>query len=48
MFSDELLEKIFADEEVRLCPVGTQSTIIHAIERIFEEEGVVIDDTKHL
>lgn len=39
MFSDELLEKFFSDEEIRKCPVGTQSTIIHSIEKILEQEG---------
>ena len=38
MFTDEILEKILADEEVQKCPVGTQATMIHAIERILEEE----------
>lgn len=38
MFSDELLEKILTDEEMRKIPVGAQSTAIRAIERVLEEE----------
>ena len=32
MFKDEFLEEILIDEEVRKCPVGCQSTIIHVFE----------------
>lgn len=39
MFSDELLEKIFASEEVRKVPLGCQSTMIHEIEKILIENG---------
>lgn len=38
MFSDELLEKILTDDDVIKCPIGTQATIIRAIERILEDE----------
>lgn len=38
MFSDETLEKIFADPETQKVPIGYQSTMIHVIERILEEE----------
>lgn len=39
MFDDELLELIFSDEEIRTIPIGAQSTIIHSIERIMEDNG---------
>lgn len=39
MFSEETLEKILTDEEVRKVPIGAQTTIIKAIERIIEEEN---------
>lgn len=37
MFTDEFLEKVFSDDEVQKCPLGTQSTMIRAIERLLEE-----------
>ena len=37
-FSDEILEKIFLDEEVQKVPLVYQSTMIHAIEKVIEEE----------
>lgn len=40
MFSDEILEKIFADKETQKVPIGCQSTMIRVIERILEEENV--------
>lgn len=43
MFSDELLEKIFADEEVQKIPIGCQHTMVKAIEKILEEMGVDVD-----
>ena len=39
MFSVEILEKIFSDEDIMKCPIGMQSTIIHGIERILDENG---------
>lgn len=39
MFSEETLEKILVDEEVRKVPIGTQTTMIKAIERVLEEEN---------
>lgn len=39
MFDDELLEIILSDDEMRTIPVGCQSTAIHVIERILEDEG---------
>lgn len=45
MFSEETLEKILTDEEVRKVPIGTQTTIIKAIERILEENEE--DDALH-
>lgn len=44
MFSDKLLEKIFADKEIQRVPFDYQSTVIHVVERVLEEMGVVIDD----
>lgn len=38
MFSDEVLEKIFAREELQRIDLQTQSAVIHAIEEILEEE----------
>ena len=39
MFSDETLEKIFEDPEAQKVPIGFQSTMIHVIEKILEEES---------
>ena len=40
MFSDEILEKIFADKEIQKVPFDYQSTVIHVVERVLEEMGV--------
>lgn len=40
MFSDEILEKIFADKEMQTIPIGAQSTAVSVIERVLEEMGV--------
>lgn len=37
MFSEKILEKIFADKEMRTIPIGCQSTAISVIENILEE-----------
>ena len=37
MFSDEILEKIFAHPETSKVPIGCQSTMIHVIEEVLEE-----------
>lgn len=37
MFSDEILEKIFAHEEMQKIPVGCQSTAVHVLEEILED-----------
>lgn len=37
MFSDEILEKIFSDREMKTIPVGCQSTAISVIERILDD-----------
>lgn len=37
MFSENLLEKIFADKEMQKIPIGCQSTAISVIERVLEE-----------
>ena len=44
MFSDEILEKIFADKEIQRVPFDYQSTVIHVIERVLEEMGVNVND----
>lgn len=38
MFSDEVLEKIFALKELQRLDLQTQSDIIHAIGKVLEEE----------
>ena len=37
MFSDEVLEKIFARKELQRLDLQAQSEVIHAIEEILEE-----------
>ena len=37
VFSDEVLEKIFARKEMQSLDLSTQSAIIHAIEDVLEE-----------
>lgn len=44
MFSDKLLEKFFADKEIQRVPFEYQSTVIHVVERVLDEMGVVLDD----
>ena len=36
MFSDEILEKIFAHQETSKIPIGCQSTMIHVIEEVLD------------
>lgn len=38
MFSDDVLEKIFAREELQRLDLQTQSAVIHAIEEVLEQE----------
>lgn len=38
MFSDEILEKIFAHEEMQKIPIGAQSTAVHVFEEILEDK----------
>ena len=38
MFSDDVLEKIFAREELQRLDLKTQSAVIHAIEEVLEQE----------
>ena len=38
MFDDEILDRIYQDEEVKQVPIGYQVTIVRAIERILEEK----------
>lgn len=44
MFTDEVLEGIFAREEMQRLDLQTQSSIIHAISEVLEEKGVLKDD----
>ena len=44
MFSDKLLEKIFADKEIHRVPFEYQSIVIHVVERVLDEMGVDLDD----
>lgn len=37
MFSDLILEKIFAHKEMQKIPVGTQATAVHVFEEILED-----------
>lgn len=37
MFTDEILEKIFAHKEMQKIPVGTQATAVHVFEEILED-----------
>lgn len=37
MFSDAILEKIFAHKEMQKIPVGCQSTAVHVFEEILED-----------
>lgn len=37
MFSNEMLEKIFAHEEMQKIPIGCQSTAVHVFEEILED-----------
>lgn len=39
MFNRAILAKILADKETRKVPIGCQSTMIHAIERVLESMG---------
>lgn len=43
MFNDDVLELIFADEEVRTVPLAFQAIIIHSIEKILEENGYKVE-----
>ena len=44
MFSDKLLEKIFADKEIQRVPFEYQSIVRHVVERVLDEMGVDLDD----
>lgn len=37
MFSDEFLEKIFANPEMQKIPIGAQSTAVKAFEEVLED-----------
>ena len=36
MFSDQILERIFADKEMQTIPIGCQSTAVNVVERVLE------------
>lgn len=38
MFSDAILEKIFAMPDMQMLDLQTQSSIVHGMEKILEEE----------
>ena len=37
MLSNELLEKVFADEEMQLVPIGYQATVVNVFEKVLTE-----------
>ena len=37
MFKDEILEKIFANKEMQMIPIGCQSTAVNVLEQVLEE-----------
>jgi hypothetical protein len=37
MFSDEILEKIFAHKDMRYVPIGYQSTVVTVVGEVLEE-----------
>uniref|UniRef100_A0AAU8B7A2 Uncharacterized protein n=1 Tax=Dulem virus 39 TaxID=3145757 RepID=A0AAU8B7A2_9CAUD len=37
MFKDEVLEKIFAHQEMQKIPIGCQSTAVHVFQEVLEE-----------
>lgn len=37
MFTDEVLEKVFAHEEMQKIPIGCQSAAVHVFEEILED-----------
>lgn len=37
MFTDEILERFFADKEMQKIPIGTQATAVNAVERVLEQ-----------
>lgn len=43
-FSDEQLEKIFANEEVQKISIADQSTMINVIAKVLEEEENNVDE----
>lgn len=38
MFSNEVLEKIFAHPEMQKIPIGCQSTAVHVFQEVLEKE----------
>ena len=37
MFTDEFLERIFANEEMQKIPIGCQSTAVHVFQDVLED-----------
>ena len=37
MLKDEILERIFANKEMQMIPIGCQSTAVNALEQVLEE-----------
>lgn len=44
MFSDDVLEKIFARKEMQALDLYTQSSVIHAIEEVLDMEDDYADN----
>ena len=44
MFSDAILEKIFAMPDMQMLDLQTQSNIVHGMEKIMEEEEKNADE----
>lgn len=44
MFSDEILERIFSEPEMKDIPIGYQATIIRVIEKVLEDYVEYVDE----
>lgn len=44
MFSDEILEKIFSQPEMKDIPIGYQAVIIRVIETVLEDYVEYVDE----
>lgn len=48
MFSDEILEKIFSQPEMKDIPIGYQAIIIRVIESVLEDYVEYVDELQPL